>query len=152
MNRRDICTLREFIWEYFTLKFPTRTLSILLLKDFLFTLSQQFRENPRFDYFMDLAGLAEIKHRTGVDTATFIQSNKIRLECFQLPDTIRFFMKLCFEVKTGKKTKSDFFLPNHDLNHNNLVPLGEATKIIEDILKSENFEPSRIKEALDEID
>lgn len=134
------------------MKFPTRTLSVILLKDFLFTLSQQFKEYPRYDYFMDLAGLAEIKHRTGVETAIFMQSNKIRLECYQLPDTTRFFLKICFEVKTGKKTRSDFFLPNHDMNHNNLVPLGDAIKLIEDVLKSENFEPSKIRESLDEVE
>lgn len=101
---------------------------------------------------MDLCGLSEIKHKHGIDTQSFIQKNKLRLICFSLPDTFRFFLKICIEIKSGKRTRSDYFLPNHDMNHNNLIPLAEASRYTQDILKSEDFQLSRVTEIVEELE
>ena len=100
---------------------------------------------------MDLCGLAEIKHKHGIDTQAFIEKNKLRLICFSLPDTFRFFLKMCVEIRSGKRTRSDFFMPNHDMNHNNLIPLAEANRYTQEIMKSEGFEPSKVTEIVEEL-
>lgn len=100
---------------------------------------------------MDMCGLAEIKHKHGIDTETYIEKNRLKLICFSLPDTFRFFLKICIELKSGKRTRSDFFMPNHDMNHNNLIPLNEAIRYTEEIMKSEGFVPSKVKDITEEL-
>jgi hypothetical protein len=105
----------------------------------------------RFNYFMDLCGLSDIKHKQGIDTEAFVEDNKLRLIIFSLPDTFRFFLKICIEIKSGKRTRSDFFMPNHEMNHSNLIPLNEAIRYTEDIMRSEGFALSKVKEITEEM-
>lgn len=96
---------------------------------------------------MDLCGYYEIKHKGGIDLQSYIITNKIKLICKTLPETCRFFFKIALEVKTGKKTLSDFFLPNHENNNSGLIPLADALKYIENLLKEEKgFPASKIKQ------
>jgi hypothetical protein len=151
LNRRTIKPMRQFLLEYFTEKFPSRTLSLFLLKDFLYTLKQNFKEILRFDYFMDLCGLGEIKAKSNLDSDGVTEKNKLRLITLSLPNTFRFFLKVCLEIKSGKRTKSDFFMPNHDNNNHNLIPLAESIKYTEEILKTEGFALSKIKEIVESL-
>lgn len=119
-------------------------MAIHLLKDFLCTLASEFGDNLRFDYFMDLCGLYEIKHKGGKDLKSYISANKIKLICKSLPETCRFFYRMILEIKSGKKTSSDFFMPNHENNNNYLIPVAEAERYTDKILRDENFPASSI--------
>ena len=100
---------------------------------------------------MDLAGLYEIKHRPGKDLKTYIASNNIKLICKSLPVTFRFFITVLMEIKAGVKTASDFMMPNHENNNNNLIPVEDAVFYAQNVLKSEGYEEEKIKEICDEI-
>lgn len=132
-------------------KFPTRKLALSLLKDFLHTIKSNYRSNLRFDYFLDMANFFEIKHKAGIDLGTQYEQNMIKIKCRSLDRTFNFFVKICLEIKTGKKTTSDFFMPNHENNNNNLIPLKEANLICEKIFKEEGFSASIIKDIIDEL-
>lgn len=95
---------------------------------------------------MDLCGFYEIKHKGGKDLKAYISSNRIKLICKSLPETCRFFLKIALEIKSGKKSSSDFFMPNHENNNSYLIPVPEAIKYIENILSDEyDFPTFKIK-------
>lgn len=149
--RRRATDLRKFILQYFLKKFPTRNLALCLLKDFLHTMRNNFRQNLRYDYFLDMANLFEIKHKAGVDISSQYEQNIIKIKCRSLDKTFKFFVTTCLEVRTAKKTLSDYLIPNHENNNNNLIPINQATLISEKVFKAEGFSASKIKAIVDEL-
>lgn len=137
--------------QYFLKKFPTRNLALCMLKDFLHTMRNNFRQNLRYDFFLDLANMFEIKHKAGVDLASQYEQSIIKIKCRSLDKTFKFFVTLCLEIKTGKKTLSDFLIPNHENNNNNLIPINQANLICEKVFRSEGFSASKIKAVVDEL-
>ena len=138
--------------SYFLTKFPTRRLSLMLLKDFIVTLKQNFPKNLRFDYFLSMCSLNSIKHRSGTDTEIYMKTHRLRLKCLALSKTFRFYAKIALEVKTGAKTFSAYLLPNHENNNNNLIPLAEAKALIERLLREEGFLNSQARTCSEEFD
>ena len=66
--------------QYFLKQFGYRELSIALLKDFLATLKATFKEDLRSEIFVELCGMAEIKHIQGTDISTYLDVHKV-IEC-----------------------------------------------------------------------
>lgn len=150
-KRKPLRTLKEFILEYFITNFPTRNLSLQLLKDFLITLKSHFLTNLKYECFLRMAGFHEIMHRPRIDLETYIKRNKIQLEIWTSPKVFHLFAHFCLEVKSHKKCTSDYFLPNHDDNSSYLIPATVASSLLESTLKAFNLSPNLIKDLSGEI-
>lgn len=98
-----------------------------------------------------MADLFELKHKAGIDIGLLYEQNMVKVKCRALDRVFSFFTKICLEIKNGKKTLSDYLMPNHENNNNNLIPLKDATLIGDKIFKEEGYGASQIKEILDEL-
>lgn len=79
-QKRELCTLKVFVLQYFFKQFGCRTMAITLLRDFLATLKAKFLEEQRIETFLDLCGHAELKHTQNVDIKLYLSKNEVVLD------------------------------------------------------------------------
>lgn len=76
-HKRELCSLKTFVLQYFFKQFGCRTMAITLLRDFLATLKSKFLEEQRIETFLDLCGHAELKHTQNVDIKVYLSKNEV---------------------------------------------------------------------------
>ena len=82
---RELTSLKVFLLQYFLKQFGCRVMAFTLLKDFLVTLKGKFLEEQRIEIFLDLSGLAELKHAHNVDMKTYLDKHEVRRDNQEIP-------------------------------------------------------------------
>lgn len=149
---RSLCSLREYILQYFLKKFECRRAGITLLRDFFFTLSQRFQESLRIETFLLLCEANPLRSKLNVDMGELMRKNKLSFKIYGLPSTCSLYIELAFNLKKMKSNESVFFMPNDDHNGSYLIKKTDAEEFAEKAFRKLKIKETSILEAMAKFD
>lgn len=112
--------------QHFFKKFECRRGALSILRDFFFSMSQQFQQSLRIDTFLTLCECNCLKTRLNLDVNEVLRKNKLLFKIYSLPSTCSLYLEMAFSLKRLKSNESVYFMPNDDHNSNYLLKKAEA--------------------------
>lgn len=121
----------------------------MLLKDFIFTLGETYREHDRFEIFLTLSGLKILESSSSVKES--MVKNRVWNQILSMPRATCFYLETLFQLRRMKGYESWYFLPNSEENKHCLVKAADAEELFARMLRKYGMDEDRLSHGIEKL-